>query len=192
LVVIGKPRTESDIPGVIDRLGLKDCVTFVSGVSDQRIVELYAETEIAVVPSLYEGFSLPAVEAMACGVPLVTTTGGALPEVVGRSGESAITVPTADPGALAQQIIEVLNDDGLKARLGAGGRRRVLDRFTWRRTAEGTAEHYYLELEAHEGRVRDQAESGERRSGAARDLAGAPSGREARILQRSEGDKETC
>ncbi len=70
----------------------------MSGVSDERIVELYAEAEIAVVPSLYEGFSLPAIEAMACGVPLVTTTGGALPEVVGPPGDGAMLVPPADPG----------------------------------------------------------------------------------------------
>jgi glycosyltransferase involved in cell wall biosynthesis len=155
LVVIGQPRHKSAVPAQISRLGLDGAIEFVSGVSDERIVELYAEAEIAVVPSLYEGFSLPAVEAMACGVPLVTTTGGALPEVVGPPGESAMTVPPADPGALAQQIIDVLNDDQVRAVLGERGRKRVLDRFTWRRTAEGTAEHYYLELEAHERRRRD-------------------------------------
>jgi glycosyltransferase involved in cell wall biosynthesis len=160
LVVIGRPRHKSAVPAQIERLGLTDAVEFVSGVSDERIVELYAEAEIAVVPSLYEGFSLPAVEAMACGVPLVTTTGGALPEVVGTPGESAMTVPPGDPDALAQQIIEVLNNDELRARLGEGGRRRVLDRFTWRRTAEGSAEHYYLELEAQAKRLRDAASGG--------------------------------
>ena len=66
-----------------------------------------------------------------------------------------MTVPPGDPGALAQQLIDVLNDDELRARLGERGRRRVLDRFTWRKTAEGTAEHYYLELEAHAKRRRD-------------------------------------
>src|SRR5438552_2701717 len=155
LVVIGRPRHKSAVPAQIERLGLGDAVEFVSGVSDERIVELYAEAEIAVVPSLYEGFSLPAVEAMACGVPLVTTTGGALPEVVGRHGESAMTVPVADVGALAQQLIDVLGNPALRARLGEGGRRRVLDRFTWRRTAVGTAEHYWLELEAHARRRHD-------------------------------------
>ena len=164
LVVIGSPRHKSAVPAQLERLGLQGAVEFVSGVSDERIVELYAQAQIAVVPSLYEGFSLPAIEAMACGVPLVTTTGGALPEVVGPNGESAMTVPPADPGALAQQIIDVLNNDELRARLGAGGLRRVLDRFTWRRTAEGTAEHYYLELEAH-ARRRSQSDAGGRSGG---------------------------
>jgi glycosyltransferase involved in cell wall biosynthesis len=108
-----------------------------------------------VIPSLYEGFSLPAVEAMACGVPLVTTTGGALPEVVGAPGEAAMQVPPADADALAAQLMTTLADGGRRQRLSDGGRRRVLDRFTWRRTAEGTAEHYYLELEAHARRQHD-------------------------------------
>ncbi len=155
LVVIGQPRHKSAVPAQIERLGLQGAIEFVSGVTDERIVELYAEAEIAVVPSLYEGFSLPAIEAMACGVPLVTTTGGALPEVVGSPGDGAMMVPPGDPGALAQQLIDVLNDDELRARLGERGRRRVLDRFTWRKTAEGTAEQYYLELEAHAKRRRD-------------------------------------
>jgi glycosyltransferase involved in cell wall biosynthesis len=187
LVVIGRPRHKSAVPAQIERLGLTGAVEFVSGVSDERIVELYAEAEIAVVPSLYEGFSLPAIEAMACGVPLVTTTGGALPEVVGTPGESAMTVPPGDPGALAQQIIEVLDNAELRARLGEGGRRRVLDRFTWRRTAEGSAEQYYLELEAQQKRMRDAA------SGAAsepeREAAGVSPAVARATKSHSEGDK---
>jgi glycosyltransferase involved in cell wall biosynthesis len=155
LVVIGRPRHKSAVPAQIAKLGLTGAIEFVSGVSDERVVELYAEADIAVIPSLYEGFSLPAVEAMACGVPLVTTTGGALPEVVGPPGESALLVPPADPGALAAQIVDLLDDPARRERLAAGGRARVLDRFTWRRTAEGTAEHYYLELEAHARRQFD-------------------------------------
>src|SRR5262245_7242568 len=155
LVVIGRPRHKSAVPQQIERLGLTDAVEFVSGVSDERIVELYAEAQVAVIPSLYEGFSLPAVEAMACGVPLVTTTGGALPEVVGAPGEAAMQVPPADADALAAQLVATIADEGLRQRLADGGRRRVLDRFTWRRTAEGTAEHYYLELEAHARRQHD-------------------------------------
>ncbi len=155
LVVIGRPRHKSAVPEQLERLGLTGAVEFVSGVTDERIVELYAEAELAIVPSLYEGFSLPAIEAMACGVPLVTTNGGALPEVVGPDGESAVIVPTKDPSALSGAIVRCLDDPELRARLGEGGRRRVLDRFTWRRTAQGTAEHYYLELEANARRRHD-------------------------------------
>jgi glycosyltransferase involved in cell wall biosynthesis len=97
---------------------------------------------VAVVPSLYEGFSLPAIEAMACGVPLVATTGGALPEVVGTSGDTGLLVPPDDPEALAGALRTVLDDPDLARRLGEGGRRRVLGRFTWEATARGTAGQY--------------------------------------------------
>ncbi len=148
LVVIGKQKTKSKIPAVLDRLGLQDAVTFVSGVPQERIVELYAEAQVAVVPSLYEGFSLPAIEAMACGVPLVATTGGALPEVV---GDAALTVPTNDPSALAIAIDQMLGDPELRARLGEAGRDRVLDRFTWKRSAEGMIENWYQLLDERNG-----------------------------------------
>jgi glycosyltransferase involved in cell wall biosynthesis len=150
LVVIGEPKRKSRIPGLIERLGLERSVRFVKGVTTERIVELYAEAELACVPSLYEGFSLPAVEAMGCGVPVVGTTGGAVPEVIGRDGETGIVVPAGDPDALAQGILRALGDAELRARLGAAGRERALARFTWRKTAEGTAEHYRALLDEHE------------------------------------------
>ncbi len=142
LVVIGRPRSGGRVDRAIDRLGLRDVVRCVSGISDEELARCYAEAEVAVVPSLYEGFSLPAVEAMACGVPVVATTGGALPEVVGRSGETGVLVPPDDPGALAAAIGRLLDDPDERARLGAAGRQRVLERFTWKVTAEGTAECY--------------------------------------------------
>lgn len=146
LVVIGKPRSDSRVAETIERLDLERAVRFVHGVSDERIVELYAEAEVAVVPSLYEGFSLPAVEAMACGVPLVATTGGALPEVAGVDGETSLLVPPGDVGALATAIGRALDDRSLRDRVGGAGRRRVLERFTWRATAEATAEAYRTEI----------------------------------------------
>jgi glycosyltransferase involved in cell wall biosynthesis len=152
LVVIGRPRKSSRIPGQIRQLGLEDAVEFVSGVPDERIVELYAEAEVACVPSVYEGFSLPAAEAMACGVPLAATTGGAIPEVVGTDGETGLLVPPRDPSALAAAILRYLGDAELRRRIGAAGRHRVLERFTWAVTARRTAEHYYLELEEHAAR----------------------------------------
>jgi len=143
LVVIGRLRDGSTIPAVVDRLGLKGAVRFLSGLSDQAIVDLYAEAEIAVVPSLYEGFSLPAIEAMACGVPLIATTGGALPEVVGRNGVCALLVAPNDPGSLAQAIVTALSDPVRRLRLGQAGRERAVERFTWPVTARATAEQYF-------------------------------------------------
>ena len=142
LVVVGKPREGSLVPATVARLGLEGAVHLVGAVDDARMVELWAEAEVAVVPSLYEGFSLPAVEAMACGTPLVATTAGALPEVVGTDGETALLVPPNDPGALAGAVGRLLDDAGLRARIGAAGRARVLERYTWKAAAEATVEQY--------------------------------------------------
>jgi len=142
LVVVGGVRPGSPVSTALERLSLSDAVTFATRVSDERLVELYAEAQLAVVPSLYEGFSLPAVEAMSCCVPLVATTGGALPEVVGTDGEAGILVAPGDAGALAQGMDRLLGDSELAARAGRGGRQRVLRRFTWAACAQATAEHY--------------------------------------------------
>jgi glycosyltransferase involved in cell wall biosynthesis len=149
LVVIGKPREGSTIPALLARLDLTEAVRFVSGVTTENIVELYAQCEIACVPSLYEGFSLPAIEAMACGVPLVATTGGAVPEVVGADGETGLLVAPGDPEALAGAIRRFLDEPELRAHIGDAGRRRVLTNFTWRQTAISTVEHYRAVLTAH-------------------------------------------
>lgn len=142
LVVIGKLKEGGPSARIIDELGLRDAVTFITGVPEQRIIELYSEAELAVVPSLYEGFSLPAIEAMSCAVPLVATTGGALPEVVGKDGDTALCVPPGDSDALAAKIAMALDDPELRARVGTNGRQRVIDRWTWRHTAVGTVEQY--------------------------------------------------
>ena len=110
--------------------------------TDRRIVELYNEAEVAVVPSLYEGFSLPAVEAMAAGTPLIATTGGALPEVVGPDGETALHVPPGDSEALAARLREALDRPRLRDTIGAAGRNRVEQNYSWRITAERTVDQY--------------------------------------------------
>ena len=142
LTIIGKPARDSAASRAISELGLEDVVTFVSGVSDRRIVELYAEAELAVVPSLYEGFSLPAIEAMACGVPLVATTGGALPEVAGTHGETCFLTEPGDAEALAAVLRAALDDPDARARVGPAGRQRVIRQWSWRKTAERTVEQY--------------------------------------------------
>ncbi len=111
LVVIGNPRPDGRVAKAIERLDLAPIVRCVSGISDDELARNYAQAQVAVVPSLYEGFSLPAIEAMACGVALVATTGGALPEVVGTDGVTGLLVAPDDPGALAAAIGRLLDDD---------------------------------------------------------------------------------
>jgi glycosyltransferase involved in cell wall biosynthesis len=142
LVVVGKRPKRGPVTEAIEHFGLTEWVRFESDLDWARMVELYAEAQVAVVPSLYEGFSLPAIEAMSCEVPLVATTGGALPEVVGRDGDAALLVPPGDASALATAITRVLEDGGLQRALGEAGRQRVLERFTWRAAAEATVEQY--------------------------------------------------
>ena len=141
LTIIGRPKAGRSMD-LIDSLGLRSHIEFVAGVPDERIVELYAEAELAVVPSLYEGFSLPAIEAMVTGTALVATDGGALPEVTGRDRDTVLQCRAGDADALAAAIRRGLDDPELRARVGAAGRRRVLDRWTWRRCAELTVEQY--------------------------------------------------
>jgi glycosyltransferase involved in cell wall biosynthesis len=147
LVLIGRLKEGSVAKRTIEQLGLWDAVEFVSGVPDERIVELYAESACAVVPSLYEGFSLPAIEAMSTSCPLVATTGGALPEVTGPDGETCFAVEPANSDALASGIRRALEEPELAARIGAAGRERVTRKWTWHHTAVRTAEHYRARLE---------------------------------------------
>jgi MMP alpha-(1->4)-mannosyltransferase len=144
LTIIGKPRAgHSD--DLIDRLGLRPHINFVSGVSDERIVELYAEAELAVVPSLYEGFSLPAIEAMCTGTALVATDGGALPEVTGADGETVFQCKAGDAEGLAARIKTAFDSPDDRARIGAAGRQRVIERWSWEHCAKLTV-HQYREV----------------------------------------------
>jgi len=146
LVVIGRRKPGGASDAAIKALGLEDHVEFVTDVPERRIIELYSEAEMAVVPSLYEGFSLPAIEAMACGAPLVGTTGGAVPEVIGEDGDTAMVVPPGDSEALAAKIRWGLEQDDLRGTIGVRGRRRIIDRWSWKHTAEKTAEQYRIRL----------------------------------------------
>jgi glycosyltransferase involved in cell wall biosynthesis len=151
LVVIGRRKPGGASDETIKRLGLEQHVEFVTGVPEERIIELYSEAELAVVPSLYEGFSLPAIEAMACGTPLVATTGGAIPEVVGKDGDTALLVEPGNSEALAAKLRWALAEPDLRRTVGARGRQRVIDQWSWMHTAKKTVEQYRirLELERH-------------------------------------------
>ncbi|MGV3760296.1 MAG: glycosyltransferase family 4 protein [Actinomycetota bacterium] len=148
LVVIGKRKPGGSSDAAIKKLGLEDHVEFVTGVPEERIIELYSEAQVAVVPSLYEGFSLPAIEAMSCGVPLVATTGGAIPEVVGTDGDTALLTEPGNSEALAARLRDALDQPDLRQTVGARGRQRIIDRWSWKHTAEKTVEQYRVRLEA--------------------------------------------
>ncbi|MCH1554431.1 MAG: glycosyltransferase family 4 protein, partial [Luminiphilus sp.] len=116
LTLIGKPRADGETRGLIDALGLEDAIDYRHGISTEEMVACYAEATVSVVPSLYEGFGLPAIEAMACGVPLVSTNGGALPEVVGEAGK---VVTAGDEQALAYAIAGLLSSSSEREQLAA-------------------------------------------------------------------------
>jgi glycosyltransferase involved in cell wall biosynthesis len=143
LVLIGRRKPGGPSDRAIADLGLEGSVEFVTGVDESRIIELYAEAEVAVVPSLYEGFSLPAIEAQSCGVPLIATTGGAIPEVVGDDGDTVLAVPPGDADALATRLSWALGRGAeLRGGLGARGRQRVVEQWSWRTMAERTVAEY--------------------------------------------------
>ena len=145
LVVVGQPKKDGDIPSLIQELGIGGPVEFTGRIRQEDLVHHYAEAAAAVVPSVYEGFGLPAGEAMACGVPVISTRGGALPEVVGDAG---LLVPPADAAALATAIETLLRHPDYAARLAQKGLNRVQRHFTWQRAAEKTTAVYRRAMHA--------------------------------------------
>ncbi len=139
LVVVGEFDEGGDCDRLISTLGIEDAIETHSEISYDRMVDLYGTADLAVVPSVYEGFGLPAGEALACGVPVVATTGGGLPEVVGDAG---VLVEPADSDALADAIRELLADDERRRRLGERGRERIVAEFDWERAARETVRTY--------------------------------------------------
>jgi glycosyltransferase involved in cell wall biosynthesis len=142
LKVIGQLGLETGTAERMQALGLSDIVHFTGRVPAEDIATAYAESTIAVVPSLYEGFGFPAGEAMACEVPVVSSRGGALPEVVGLDGQCGTLVEPRDAAALARAIDELLDQPERQRAMGKAGRLRVLEFFTWRKAAERTVDVY--------------------------------------------------
>ncbi len=139
LLVVGRPRPGGKTERLVDQLGLREAITFVSQISTEELVRHYARATLAVVPSLYEGFGLPAGEAMACAVPVVATDAGALPEIVGDAGA---LVPPGDASALAAGIDSLLRDPQRRAALGDAARRRIVETFSWDVCARDMVSYY--------------------------------------------------
>ena len=148
LTLVGKPTPGGPTDRLVSELALGDRVRFVSGISDDELAELIASAELAVVPSLYEGFSLPAVEHMASGTPLIATRTGALPEVV---GDAARLVAPGDAEELAAALGALLDSPAERERMAAVALRRVQERFAWPAVARATVAQY-REAMATQGR----------------------------------------
>jgi glycosyltransferase involved in cell wall biosynthesis len=136
----GKPF-KSYAPELAESWGLSARIHFTGKIPTASLIALYRRTEVVVLPSLYEGFGLPAAEAMACETPVVATKAGALPEVLGEEG-AGILVPPRDSAALAAEIRKILADPEARARMGKMGRRRIEELFTWKKVAERTVNVY--------------------------------------------------
>jgi glycosyltransferase involved in cell wall biosynthesis len=137
LIIVGKPG--ADTLRLVGELSLRDRVTFTHGLDDTAYAELLASAEIAVVPSLYEGFSLPAVEHMASGTALVASRAGALPEV---TGDAAVQVAPGDAEELAAALLRLHDSPSERAALGDRALRRVSERFSWAAVARATEKQY--------------------------------------------------
>lgn len=146
LDLVGRLEQDGPVRRRIAELGLEDAVTVHAGISDEALAGLLAGAELAVVASLYEGFSLPTIEAMACATPVVASDAGALPEVLGDAG---VLVPAGDAEAIAAAVRSLLEDDTRRARLGAAARARAQDRFSWTSVARRTVAAYEEERALH-------------------------------------------
>jgi glycosyltransferase involved in cell wall biosynthesis len=142
LVLVTKPVPGGRTEQLLDSLAVREHVRFVHGISDADLVGLMGSAEVACVPSLYEGFSLPTAELMATATPLVVSRAGAIPEVVGPDGVCADVVAPGDVGELITALGSLLDDPDRRARYGAAGRRRVEELFSWRAVAAATAAAY--------------------------------------------------
>jgi glycosyltransferase involved in cell wall biosynthesis len=142
LVLVTKPQPGGRTEQLIETLGIGEHVRFEHGISDAELVALMGSAELACVPSLYEGFSLPTAELMACATPLVVSRAGAIPEVVGEDGYAAQLLTPGDVGELTAAIAALLDDPERRARMGANGRRRTEELFSWRAVAEQVVQTY--------------------------------------------------
>jgi len=152
LQVIGKLKKDGDTEKLLRRLHLSDSVEFISGISTKALVREYNRASIAVSPSFYEGFGLPAGEAMSCETAVVTSDGGALPEVVGDAGR---VVAAGDSRALAGAIDELLQDPALRERLGQAARARIEEHFSWQVKAQRLSAYYHQEVLGHSAETND-------------------------------------
>ena len=139
-IVDGRIPEDGLVPRLIRKFGLKDRVKIVDRMlTVEELVEQYSTARVAIVPSFFEGFGFPASEAMACGLAVIANAAGALPEVVGSSGEAGLLVPQRNANAMAQAMKDILSDPEKTRRMGLAARQRVERIFQWSEAASRLA-----------------------------------------------------
>ena len=133
LTVIGKSPKKSKLHKLIDDLDLEDRISFRSGIDEEEIVDIYHNSDIAVIPSLYEGFGFGAGEAMACGVPLISTDSGGLKQVI---GDSALKIKPGSVVEIEEGISKLFYDEAIRKDLIKKGRKRMEEYFDWKIAAK--------------------------------------------------------
>ena len=137
LTVIGKSPEKSNLNKLIDDLDLEDKITFRSGISEKEIVKTYHDSDIAVIPSLYEGFGFGAGEAMACGVPLISTDSGGLKQVI---GDAALKIKPGSVNEIEEGILKLFTEEKIRQELAKKGRERMEEFFDWKIAASAYIE----------------------------------------------------
>ncbi len=149
LTIVDKgPPEKCSVYNLINKKGLLHRVMFTGHIPHEKLLNLYRTKTLLVVPSLHEGFGLPAAEAMSCEMPVVSTNAGALKETIGTDGAGVLVQP-GDPAALKQAILQVLHSREKNTRMGKTGRKRVLEKFAWPHTAHKTLEVYKEVIEKY-------------------------------------------
>jgi glycosyltransferase involved in cell wall biosynthesis len=148
LTVVDKWKEEGIAPPLIKRYGLEDDIKFTGFLTFEELSKQYATTDLIIIPSLFEGFCFPSVEAMACGTPVVAFKVGALPQVM-EDGETGILVDPGDWRAMAKAVAKILKSKELRESMGEKGRERVEKLFTWKNAAEQVIEIYRGIINAH-------------------------------------------
>lgn len=149
IVVDGGAARKEYASSLVREYGLEDRVVFTGNITQDKLIELYAAAQIAVVPSLYEGFGFPAGEAMACGLPVIATWAGPLPEAVGEEGEGGILVPPRDPKTLAFHIKSLLQDGKNLEKMGELAQKRIAENFTWEKAGKDMIQVYQETIRAY-------------------------------------------
>lgn len=144
LKMVGEGPQREELERVVGERGLTDRVSFEGAVAYDRMPQLYNESEVFVLPSLSEGMPRTVLEALACGVPAVTTD---LPQLEPVLDGAGATVPPNSPERLASAVDELLADDDGRRRKGRTGRERILQHHNWEETVERTTNTYYDVLE---------------------------------------------